>query len=93
MLSLDMRMKLAPPEKSLPALVLWNVAHLDGVKSDTEGADLLMVGPSVDNYLFAAVLAKRLEAGDIEIVEKGDSIGKKAYYDRLLAGIERRRSK
>ena len=43
--------------------------------------------PSI--YLLTATIAQRLAAGDLELVEKGDSCGKKAYYDKLCREIRR----
>lgn len=40
-------------------------------------------------YLLTATIAQRLAAGDLELVEKGDSCGKKAYYDKLCREIRR----
>lgn len=54
-----------------------------------DGEDIVINGRYVDAYLLVAVTAMRLQSGDIQIVEKSDSIGKKWYFDRLLNSISK----
>ena len=54
-----------------------------------DGEDIVINGRYVDAYLLVAVTAMRLQSGDIQIVEKSDSIGKKEYFDRLLNSISK----
>ena len=48
---------------------------------------MVISGKMVNVYLFVSTLAQRIAAGDVELVEKGDSIHKKEYYSRLLREI------
>ena len=41
-------------------------------------------GRYVDAYLLSLTLAARIAAGDVEVVEKGDTLGTKEYFDRLV---------
>ena len=54
-----------------------------------DGEDIVINGRYVDAYLLVAVTAMRLQSGDIQIVEKSDSIGKKEYFDRLLNSMSK----
>lgn len=54
-----------------------------------DGEDIVIKGRYVDAYLLVAVTAMRLQSGDIQIVEKSDSIGKKEYFDRLLNSMSK----
>ena len=55
--------------------------------SDDPG--IFVKAKAIDLYLLTATIAQRLAAGDLELVEKGDSCGKKAYYDKLCREIRR----
>lgn len=71
---------------------LQQASRLYGVHSlnaDTD-QELCIRGAAIDYYLLVATLAMRLEAGDVELVEKGDSIHKRAYQEKLIAGIKGR---
>lgn len=50
--------------------------------------DLCVTGQCLNQSLLIVTLAQRIAAGDIELVEKGDSIGKKEYYEKLLKSVE-----
>lgn len=76
------------PSAQQIANILMRVFHLEGAQPET-GEEISIRGPYVDLYLFAGALAMRIAAGDIELTECGDTCGKKAYYDKLLASIEK----
>lgn len=69
------------------AKALAIVGDHEGLSFD--GEDIVIKGRYVDAYLLVAVTAMRLQSGDIQIVEKGDSIGKKEYFDRLLNSMSK----
>ena len=80
------------PEKNEEIITaLWGVANHEGLISETakEDGELSIRGKAVDLYLLTAVLAVRLAAGDIELVEKGDTAHKKAYQQKLMDEIQR----
>lgn len=58
------------------ATALWGVSQHVGLIQE-DGGDFAIRGNAVDLYLLAAVIAQRLAVGDLELVEKGDSLGKK----------------
>lgn len=74
------------PKMSGLSNAIWNVASLDGV-SFADG-EFGVEGRIVDAFLLLMTLAQRIAAGDVVIEEKGDSIDKKEYYDRLLKSVE-----
>ena len=51
-------------------------------------SELFFTGQCLNQSLLVTTLAQRIAAGDIELVEKGDSIGKKEYYEKLLKSVE-----
>lgn len=70
---------------------LWGVANHEGlIPADIQSdGEISIRGKAVDLYLLTAVLAMRIAAGDIELVEKGDKIHKKAYQEKLIKEIQR----
>lgn len=80
------------PEKDREIVTaLWGVSNHEGLISETAKEDgaFSIHGKAVDLYLLTAVLAVRLAAGDVELVEKGDKAHKKAYQQKLMAEIQR----
>lgn len=69
------------------ASALWGASSLIGVSGDAE--ELSVKGKAVDLYLLAGVIAMRLAVGDLELVEKGDNLQKKAYQEKLMAEVRR----
>ena len=70
------------------SLSLWNAGHFAGLHREGESEeDMVISGKMVNVYLFVSTLAQRIAAGDVELVEKGDSIHKKEYYNSLLREI------
>lgn len=69
------------------AAALWGASSLIGVSGDAE--ELSVKGKAVDLYLLAGVIAMRLAVGDLELVEKGNSLQKKAYQEKLMAEVRR----
>lgn len=69
------------------AAALWGASSLVGATGNAE--ELSVKGNAVDLYLLAGVIAMRLAVGDLELVEKCDSIQKKAYQEKLMAEIRR----
>lgn len=73
---------ISPKNNPEAAVALWGTAQhlgLDVTVSDDPGIFVKA----------KATIAQRLAAGDLELVEKGDSCGKKAYYDKLCREIRR----
>lgn len=66
---------------------LLGASYLIGVSGD--GENLSIKGHALDLYLLASVIAMRLTVGDLDLVEKGDSLQKKAYQEKLMAEIRR----
>lgn len=73
------------------AIALWGTAQHLGIDVAGEGneREIWVKSRAIDLYLLTATIAQRLAAGDLELVEKGDSCGKKAYYDKLCREIRR----
>ena len=81
---------ISPKNNPEAAVALWGTAQhlgLDVTVSDDPG--IFVKAKAIDLYLLTATIAQRLAAGDLELVEKGDSCGKKAYYDKLCREIRR----
>lgn len=76
-----------PEHNSEIAAAIWGASSLVGVSGDSE--ELNIRGNAVDLYLLAGVIAMRLAVGDLELVEKGDSLQKKAYQEKLMAEVGR----
>lgn len=72
-------------DSDLIAKALTVVGNREGLAFS--GDDIIIKGRYVDAYLLAAVIAMRLQAGDIEITEIKDDLGKKSYYDRLVKSM------
>ena len=70
---------------------LWEAGHFSGIRAGADEDDIVLSGPAVNYYLLLSTLAVRLAAGDLELVEKGDTAGKKNYFDRLIAEIKSHR--
>lgn len=67
---------------------LWGVSqHIGLIQED--GKEVAIRGNAIDLYLLAAVIAQRLAVGDLELTEKGDSLGKKDYQKKLIREIRR----
>lgn len=66
---------------------IWGASSLVGVSGDSE--ELNIRGNAVDLYLLAGVITMRLAVGDLELVEKRDSLQKKAYQEKLMAEVRR----
>lgn len=77
------------PEHS-PEIVsaIWGVSQHVGLTQE-DGEDVAIRGNAVDLYLLVAVIAQRLAVGDLELVEKGDTLGKKDYQEKLIREIRR----
>lgn len=67
---------------------IWGVSQHVGLTQE-DGEDVAIRGNAVDLYLLAAVIAQRLAVGDLELVEKGDTLGKKDYQEKLIREIRR----
>ena len=63
---------------------LVTVGFSIGLISDINEEEIYIKGCYCDAYLAILTLAQRIAAGDIEIVEKGDSADYKEYFYRLL---------
>lgn len=72
-------------DSDLIAKGLTAVSNHEGL--EFSGDDIIIKGRCIDAYLLTAVIAMRLQAGDIEITEIKDSLGKKSYYDRLVKSM------
>lgn len=66
---------------------IWGASSLLGVSGDAE--ELSIKGNAVNLYLLAGVIAMRLAVGDLELVEKGDSLQKKTYQEKLMSEVRR----
>lgn len=91
-------MELKVGEKTIPVehhpeivAALWGVGALTGVIENYTGnsEDIGIKGRAVDLYLLSSVIAMRLAAGDLDLVEKGDSLHKKEYQEKLMAEVRR----
>jgi len=69
-------------EKEYLILILVKIGMLITV-------NYFFTGQCLNQSLLVTTLAQRIAAGDIELVEKGDSIGKKEYYEKLLKSVEK----
>lgn len=71
--------------------VVVHLVHHLGIDVAGEGneREIWVKSRAIDLYLLTATIAQRLAAGDLGLVEKGDSCGKKAYYDKLCREIRR----
>lgn len=62
--------------------------HNEHTHERVESEELCVTGQCLNQSLLVVTLAQRIAAGDIELVEKGDTIGKKAYFEKLLKSVE-----
>lgn len=70
------------------------VGKFEGLKPITTGVysknpEIVVQGRAVDAYLLVAVLAERIQAGDIVIHDVGDKAGKKEYFDKLISSVDK----
>lgn len=87
--------KVSPKMKAI-ATSLWSAGKLKDVYTDDYSnpeKELAIRNFSVDYYLLSVVLAERIAAGDLELIERGDSTGLKQYCDRLIEEIVSHESK
>ena len=70
---------------------LWNAGMLTGAEPSafSKGGSVIVRGCAANYYLLTAVLAVRLAAGDIVLVEKSDKAAKKSYQEKLVEEIRR----
>lgn len=74
-------------KQQMIAAILNRAFHLEGVHCGESEEDICVRGKAVDVYLFIGALAQRMAAGDVVLVEKGDSCKKSDYFDRLLRSL------
>lgn len=68
------------------ATALWKTSQLTGIVTE-DPDDLAIRGFAVDYYLLTATLAIRIAAGDLILIDKADTAGKRAYQEKLIREI------
>lgn len=56
----------------------WYVNHIE----------LCVTGQCINQSLLIITLTQKIAAGDIELIKKRNTIGKKEYYENLLKSVE-----
>lgn len=91
-MSLHFENKDISPKMKAVATAIWNAGLLKGVYIDEENnpePELAIRRDCCDYYGLSLVMAQRMAAGDFELVERGDSIGRKQYFDQLVSVMGR----